>query len=261
MALASVMSRRYIPGRSSPGMAGHLGPLPSVGRGGATPTARPLRGPIRGGAFVAAPPVSPSTPAGARTGAMGERLHVGGDGSDEFGGAGSIPHSVWAGQYANEEQSIIGNAREQAALERERAIAGGYANSAYFRNRMRTLLSNTNALLAKTRRDVAAQEANAFREDYWRRMQMQQAAGGMSTGRRGGGGGRAGGDVAEGERFVLERPKPKPKGEPELEPEVESTTVPGLTPSTRVPYGPVHPYPRPRHLLPPEEWGTSREAM
>lgn len=94
-----------------------------------------------------------------------------------------LPDSVWSGMYADQERQIMGNAGETAALARERAIAGGYQNSGYYKNLMRKLGAETNAQLAVARRSVQAQQAQAAREDRWRLLQMrQQGYGGLGLG-------------------------------------------------------------------------------
>lgn len=199
--LAPTLSRRTIPGGASPQLMGRLPPLASIGRGGVSPQARPpLRAPSGMTSF---------SPSGARfsptalgtTGGQGDApgsglaatrsswqpgqaLNAGvgmeGNLASYFGQGGGpgLNHSVFAGMYANEEQGIIANAQESMALEKERAIAGGYANSGYFKNLTRKLQAQTNAQLANARRAINAQEAMAAREDRWKMIEMSSGGGG-----------------------------------------------------------------------------------
>lgn len=188
------LARRTLP---TGAMGTRLPPLRSVATGGGvSPMARPrLKAPNGFGSLTMSPMPGGGEPSGALDRVAPNNPIESGWGVESnlaargMGTEGVIPHSVWAGQYANEEQSIVANAQEQAQLLKERAIAGGYANSGYFLNQVKKLGAQTNALLARARRAVNAQEAQAMREDRWRlQSTMRSRAPGIMGGGRGGAG-------------------------------------------------------------------------
>ena len=121
-----------------------------------------------------------------RSGLMGQRTEqaigrvesAGQQAQDVIG----LPESHWRGKFALQEQRLNAQMKEDLSRANETAIAGGYANSEHARREAQRIRSQYNQQISQAEQTINISEADAAREDRWRKAEAGMQTGGAAAG-------------------------------------------------------------------------------